>query len=211
MRKLMLAVSAVLAVVALTSIAAATASAAAPEFLPTLNSFTSTSGAGTLQIKGGNTVECTSDTDEGKVTGSLTVTTTVEFLGCLIFKIVGAHSTGDAEGTILVKGSGELCFINKAKEEVALALAVETLTVEAVGAKSEITGTVLGKVNPVNKLTLGGELIYKQTGGAQEIERCEGGATLVLSASENGGAAKQAGEQTTDKITYTEKEEEVTA
>jgi hypothetical protein len=197
--------AAIVAVVALSAIASATASAALPEFLPASGKFTSTAGAGTLQIEGGNTITCTEGTNSGEITGAKTATVTITFKGCRIFGFIGAHSSGDVEGTILVSSAkGELCYLSKTAKTVGLKLTLaSTLKIEAGGQKSEVLGTLIGEVKPVNSKVTEGELILKQTGGLQAIKKCEGGTETELKANENGGAFKAAGEQTTDKIQFT--------
>jgi len=206
MRKLTIIGATITALVALSAIASTMATAALPEFNKTKVKFTSFSGPGTLQVAGGNKIECATDTDEGEITGPKTVTLTVDFRTCKIFGLIGAHSLGDAENTILTAATGTLCYLNKAKKEVGLVLTpTGLLHIEApsAGSLALIKGTLIGRLTPVNTTTLRGELILKQTEGKQELLACEelAGETH-LSTAENEGEYKASGEQTTDAIGY---------
>jgi hypothetical protein len=83
--------------------------------------FTSTSGPGTLEkIEDDQpTITCTADTDTGQFIGASKkeVAVTIDFTGCKLFGIVGAHSLGDKEGTIIVRVTGVLCYLNKTKKK----------------------------------------------------------------------------------------------
>jgi hypothetical protein len=206
MRKLTIIGATITTLVALSAIASTMATAALPEFNKTKIKFTSFSGPGTLAVAAGNTIECTSDTDEGEITGVKTVTLTVDFRKCTIFGLFGAHSLGDAENTILTSATGTLCYINEAKKEVGLVLTpTGLLHIEApnAGALALIKGTLIGRLTPVNTTSLHGELILKQEKGVQAVLGCEGLAGEThLSTSENEGTFKASGEGTTDAIGY---------
>jgi hypothetical protein len=197
---------AALVVTALGAITASSASAALPEFLGK-TTFTSTSGAGTLEEGGSPAIVCKDDTDKGEITGAKTATVSIDFLSCTVFGIVGAHSLGDAEGIILTSGTATLCYLNKTNKEVGAAIKISPLHIEVSGKLLEVTGTVIGKVEPVNSSSTTGKIVLKQSKGVQEFTKCEGGAEEVLKTSENEGTAKQSGEQTTDEETYKEKVE----
>jgi hypothetical protein len=205
-RKLITFVAAIGSLAALSAIASS--AMALPEFLPANGKFpvkfTSISGPGTLAVNGGNTIECTADTNKGELLTSTTLTFTVDFTGCKIFGFVGAHSLGDPEGTVLVTANGTICFLNKANKEVAVKLTpTGKVHIEAAGALAIVEGTLIGQLKPVNTKSLAGELVLKErAAGEQELLKCEGGAEEHLTTSENEGTAKASSEVTTDKIGY---------
>jgi hypothetical protein len=203
--------AALMAVVALAAVASVTASAALPEFLPASGSFTSKSGSGTLAFKGGNTIECSADTNKGEVTGEKTARVTITFTGCKLFGIVGANSLGDSSGTILTTANGTLCYLNKTAKTVGLQLSpTGKVHIEAGGSLAIVEGTVIGELKPVGGGAKKGpfELVLKQkAAGEQEITKCEGGATQNLSGAEGEGTNKEASEVTTDSINFTNNSE----
>jgi hypothetical protein len=206
MRKLTITAAIITALTALTTIASTIATAALPEFNKTKVKFTSLSGPGTLAVTGGNTIECASATDAGEITGPKTVTLQVDVRTCKIFGLIGSHSLGDPENTILTNATGTLCYLNEAKKEVGLVLTpTGLLHIEApnAGALAQIKGTLIGRLTPVNHTTLRSELILNQKEGKQELLKCEGSAGEAhLSTSENEGEYKASGEGTTDAIGY---------
>jgi hypothetical protein len=203
----------ILAVVALSAIATASASAALPEFEPGKagEKFTGTSGSGTLASPKG-TIECTADKVTGETTGTTkkTATATVTFTGCKVFGIIGAHSLGDAEGTILTKVALELCYINKTNKEVgALTEVTSPVHIEVAGKLVEVTGDQVAAVTPVNTKTKTFKLVYKEKSNKGEPAGCEG-KTETLKTSENEGTAENSGEATEETTTY-EKEQTLKA
>jgi hypothetical protein len=187
-----------------------------PEFLPIATEespipFTSSSGKGILQFKGGNKIECASDTNSGKVIGAKTFTVTIDFAGCKVLSIVAAHSLGDGGETILVTAKGELCYLNKAEKKVGVKLTpTGKVHIEAAGNLAVIEGTIISEYKPINTTSTSSELILKQKEGKQEVVKCEGGAEEHLTGSENEGTAKEVGMETTDKVSF-EKAAEVMA
>jgi hypothetical protein len=199
-------ITALTALTALTTITATIATAALPEFNKTKIKFTSLSGPGTLDVAGGNTIECESATDAGEISGPKTVTLQVDVRTCKIFGLIGSHSLGDPENTILIAATGTLCYLNKAKKEVGLVLTpTGLLHIEApvAAALALIKGTLIGRLTPVNTTTLRGELILTQSEGKQGLLACEelAGETH-LSTSENEGEYKASGLGTTDTIGF---------
>ena len=195
-------IAAVLALTALAAVTASTATAALPEFLPASGFFHSSSGAGTLEEGGQPAIECTKDTDSGSITGAKTATVSIDFTGCSALFIAGANSLGDKSGTILTGGTGTLCYLNASKKEVGIAIKIATLHIEVAGKLLIVTGTVIGKVEPVNSKSKTGKIVLKQSKGKQEFTKCEGGATENLSTAENEGTGKESGEQTTDEESF---------
>jgi hypothetical protein len=218
MRKLAIITTAITTVAALSAIAAGMATAALPEFSPDNGKFpvkfTSFSGPGTLAIAGGNTIECAKDKDSGEIVGAKEVSVTVDFETCKIFGLVGAHSLGDPEGTILVAAKGELCYIDESTKEVGLRITpTGELHVEAPSAASlaEIEGSVIGVLSPVNTSALEFMLSLKQTKAGEQAQLECGGVKSKLEASENEGALKAASEVTRDVIGLLEQTAELQA
>lgn len=207
MRQLKIIGVAVIAILALTAITAATASAALPEFLDgTVKGlkFTVKSGAG--ELISGFAIGCTSDKGSGEVTGAKTVSVTVTFEGCTVF-FQAANSLGAAAKTIVVPATGELCFIKSGSPlEVGLKLkptAGVHIEVPSVGELDVVTGTVVGKVEPINVLQTTGKVTLKK-GPFQ----CEGAKSELLSEKQENKKPEKAEEVTTEEVTY-EKDIEV--
>jgi hypothetical protein len=216
MRKLTIIGATLITIIALSAIASTMANAAFPEFNPkaikNLPPFTSFSGKGTLQVEGGDTIVCESDTNDGVITGAKTVSLDIDFRTCTIFGIAGAHSLGDPEDTILVAATGELCYLNEAKEVGLIITPTGELHIEdpSAGALAEIEGSVIGQITPVNTSSLRFELLLKQESGKQAFKEC-GGKAAEFKLSENEGAFKKAGLGTTDAIGFLKEEVEVLA
>ncbi len=160
---------AILAVLAFTAVMASTA-AAKPEFLDNVagNTFEGKGGAGALEVLGGGLkIACTENTFSGTITNNEEGTISkLDFKGCtaLGFK---ANSLGDAEGTILADGIPfKLCYINEAKKEVGLYLEKINVHVEVpalVGTLINVTGSIIGKIDPINQLTTAYTILFQQT------------------------------------------------
>jgi hypothetical protein len=183
-----------------------TASAAFPEFLPgnAGEKFTGTSGSGTLEVPGEGTIVCKEDSVAGENTGTTKkeATATVTFKGCTAFGFIGAKSLGDAEGTILVKATLKLCYINKANKEVGVLTKISTpVHIEVFGKLIVVEGDQVGKITPVNTKTTKYSIKYEQSAGKPKPEGCEG-EKESYKASVNEGTAKESGEATTEETTY---------
>jgi hypothetical protein len=197
--------AAIVAVVALSVVASATASAALPEFTPGAKgtTFTGTSGAGTLQSLGG-TIECTSDTVTGVLTGPKTGTATIAFKGCSAFTIFGAKSLDSKNaGEILTSVNLELCYINKAKKEVGILTEVaKTVHIEVAGKLIEITGDAVGVITPINTKTTKFAIAYKGKGDNQEPAGCEGKTENLLAKENEKGVFENSSETTTEETVF---------
>ncbi len=207
MRKLVIIGATISALVALSAVGASMATAA-PEFKPAANSFTSTSGSGTLAASGGAIITCKEDTDSGKITGAKTAEVTIDFKKCTAFGIAKANSLGDPSETILTHATGLLCELSATEDGLILTPTAE-VHIEAGGKLAIVKGSVIAKVEPVNKKSKEGKLILEQSSnGVQKIKECEGKKDH-LETSEGEGAFKESSEATTDTETY-EKEQEAT-
>jgi hypothetical protein len=243
MTRIRLILLSLLAVFAISAVAASAASAALPEFgrcvvktggkykdskcieetgggfewEPGLvkKSFTSTSGAGTLETKGGKKVTCKADTNKGEITGAKTFGKVfVIFTGCESsgFK---CNTSGAASGEIKTNElSGELGYLEKATKKVGIVLKpVGTSFAEfecSSLVKVKVTGAVVGEITPINTMTKTFTLKLEQSKGIQKWTKLEGGVESVLKTSINGGTAEQSGDESTDTIT-TEEEAEIKA
>jgi hypothetical protein len=209
MSRIKLVLLSMLAITAVTALAAATASAALPEFLPTGTkaTFTSTSGPGTLEPVGGETIACTADTDKGSITGAKTFAVTISFTGCKAFGFANCTTTGAKTGEIIISGTGTLGFIKATTPlEVGGSVAITETEFACLGlVKVRVRGAAIGVVTPINTSSTTGHLNFTQSKGKQSPLNFEGGATLTFESSKNGGTFEQAGETTEDTITFSEK------
>jgi hypothetical protein len=151
---------ALMAVFASAAVVQATANAATmtlPEFT-TRSSWTSVSGPGKLSTSAGDEIACTLDTDEGTMEASKKLGTfIIDFTGCTSNSPIAGvkcSSTGDAEETILTKGSWHLVLstISGADKHLIWFL-VEPLVVKCSIFEFKISGNVLGSISPSNALT----------------------------------------------------------
>ncbi len=162
MQRLKLFGTAMMAILALTAIMATTASAK-PEFLDpgfVGNTFTGKGPAGELTTLGGGIeIKCKENTVSGEVTGNETGTITkLDFKGCTALGLFKANSLGDAEGTILSDGLPfKLCYTDEAKKEVGLYIEKISTHIEvpSLGQLINVSGSIIGKITPVNTLTAG--------------------------------------------------------
>jgi hypothetical protein len=202
------------AVIAL-SLAVASAAFAEPLFLPVGATFTGTSGVATLEAAG-ETIECTADTSSGTITTPhLVGGITVDFTGCKSInaakesctaKSVGASTAGliltktlhGVLGLILPKGTGSgvglllLPVENKKFVEIESNKCAVAVTV---------SGNLVGEVKPIGVHTTKGTLVFQkgtEGGSIKDFDLSLGG--LVIPKLEAFG--KEAGEQTTETITW---------
>src|ERR1700693_5687613 len=159
--------------------------AALPEALDNVvgNTFTGTSGEGKFTDPETKlTIVCKKAKASGVLTGPKTGEGTGDFEECTVAGLA-AHSLGDTGGVVLIPAAGELCYINKSTKEVGLLLRVSPVHIEVptIGELLLITGEVVGKVSPINKLTTTG------TDVDSGKTRCEGSEdALSFEKNENG-------------------------
>jgi len=231
LRNLKVGGAALVAVLMFSALATASASAAKPEFkspggFPV--KFTATSGAGKLETAGVDgvhrTVTCKSDTASGEITGAKTAKAIV-----VVFKECSAVESGITFncGTITTnKLTAEPNYLTNpaVAGEVGLDLKPEagnefakfTCTAGFLSETLTVTGSVVGKITPTNKLTKTYALTFAQTAGKQRYEGYFVGATFTKDILETAGAGahifgpEQSAIEGTESIT-TEKEVELSA
>ncbi len=204
MRKITIIGAALMAIVALSAVAASMASAALPEFLPNAPvkpGFSIKSGAGTLSVSGQPNTECKKDKGSGAITGAKTATLTVDFEECKILSFIEAHSLGDPNNTILLHVTGLLCWIKKGSPlEVGILLTpTGPVHIEApsTGTLVVVSGSVVGRVEPINKSQTTGKVVLPATALA-----CEGETDSLTAEKNETGGPLAAGEVTTEEITF---------
>jgi hypothetical protein len=211
MRKLAIIGAAIAAVAALSAIATTMASAAAPELETTKAKdfpikFTSFSGLGTLKVVGGSEIICEKDKDSGEFINAKEVTDTIDFEKCKAEGIVGAHSLGDPEGTILTTSKGSLCLIKEKDVGILLEPTGPVhIEIPTVATLLIVKGSVTGLITPIEQFSLRFELAFTVTGGKQVPEECEGKKDELLTA-KNEGTFEKSTEATTGIIGFLREE-----
>jgi len=211
------------AILVVSAVAAASASAANPQFVLKEGAFpvnfTSTSGAGTLQTVGGTTVNCSADTNTGRILNSKDDEVTVTFTGCNAFGFPCTTAT-QSSGTIKTKLLKSKLVYNVGKTKVLDLLypATEAFPPKAGaegGVLAEFTcggfisvvvrGAVLGEFPTRNVFLHSTSLVLRQTGGNQEFSEyvTEGGETKKAFLEQNTGSGfERLGVNSTDTVTF---------
>lgn len=192
-------------------ISVSAASAALPEFLgPFPNAFASKSGKTTLETVTGLKVTCKGDVAKGEVTGPKTDNVMITLTGCVLNGI-SCNTPGVAAGDIVTSPLiSTLGYINKAKKQVGDALENATggpftQFICGTGLTITVTGSVIGKITPVNALIAPPKhfkIAFKQATGKQKPPKLEGGPVDVLGVSVNGGPSEEAGLSSTETLTF---------
>jgi hypothetical protein len=200
---------ALVAVVAVSAVAAASAAAALPEFEgPFPNKVkTGTSGAGTLETKGGSKITCTSDTLVGELAAAKEIKKVViTFKGCettILGIKVKCNTAGQAAGVVVTQ-SIQAILGYTAKPKAGLDLQPEVGTtfaeLECGGTKITVKGDVVCEASPTNVKTAKFKVTCRQTKGVQEWTKLEGGAESVLKTKIGGGAEEQSGIENVEEI-----------
>ena len=135
-------------------------------------------------------LECASGSAQGEYTGPQTATMSLVLTGCGLrfFGIEPCSSPGAAAGEVRVPDlPAQIGFIEDgSKPSVGLALDSPTggpvATFSCEGVPVSLQGSVIGAVQPFDKMSQTAKLAYKGSEGAQDPESFEGGAqdTLVL-------------------------------
>jgi hypothetical protein len=206
--------------IAVVAVLALTASSAMAEektkMLPESGvSFTSTSGPGTLETKGGSKVTCTKDKDTGTIDSANLGKFTVDFEGC---KLGTEECTGvnEAKEVILMKGVYHFWLAlelktGETKESLvgALVFLIEefhfTCKVGGIfNALVLVLGCVAALAEPLNTLAEITKDVFKQSKGVQLIilvlpQEAKEEIKCILLSSVNGGAFEQSGAEGTDE------------
>ncbi len=151
------------------------ASAALPEALGNVagNTFAATSSEGEfIDPASGLAIKCKKAKATGELTGPKTGTGTTAFEKCSIGGL-SALSLGDKGGTVLIAGTGTLCYIDKATKLVGILIALPAggvhIEIPALGQLLVITGSIVGEVKPINTSTTTGTYTDRRPN-----PRCEG-------------------------------------
>lgn len=187
----MLGLAAVAALAVMATIGAAAASASQPKVEPEGGTFpvtfTGSGGAGKLETtpegaeKKVRTVNCTENTSSGEVNSATTVKkVAVTFKGCTATGPFGIKlnctTAGKAAGEIVTTTlKGTLVYIKSGSSEAGILLEPESGTTFAEFTcggvqKLTVTGSLVGKLTPVNTLTNAFTLTFSQTAGVQSPE-----------------------------------------
>jgi hypothetical protein len=154
----------------------ATSASALPEFGPPTGKFTVKSKTTKFETASKVKITCLADTGSGEITGPTTASMTVRFTSCTSSAIVGVmcQSPGLAPGEITTFPLfGKLGYISREPElEVGLDLAnpaAGIFTEFMCGAALErLSGSVIGKITPINKPTKKLTLKFVQKKGIQK-------------------------------------------
>lgn len=192
---------------------AASASAALPEYVGHFPmTLTSKGGKVTVETVSKISATCTGTTDTGEITGPKTGTVVIRLTGC---KALGDEctSSGAKAGEIVSSTlDTTLGYINAQKKEVGIDISAPPtgapFTEFTCGpATITVTGSVIGKVTPIDKTLKAGKklaLKFKQSKGIQKPTKLEGEPTDVLMGSVAGGTPEEAGLSLSDKLTFPE-------
>ncbi len=198
--------------VLLSLLVATAATAALPEFSgPFPKVFTSKGSKISVETASRIKATCSAATNTGEVTGPNTGTVEIRLTGCGVstFKCTSA---GAAEGEIVTNTLiATLGYLNAAKKEVGLDNSAPPASGQfaefsCAGVKVVVTGSVIGKVAPVNKLVKASKpfkVKFKQSKGKQKQTKFETGEEDVLSGSVNGGKSEGAGLNLSDQVIFT--------
>lgn len=187
--------------------------------------FTSTSGEGMLIDVNGNSVFCEKDRNEGQLTGPKTDEVTIWFEGCFTEFFGGKLScTTENEPAGTIKTEANSYLVKDPTTGTILDLLYPkagtfpppqppngTLFAKFrcggfFGQNVEVRGSVLGRVEPTGKFSNTGSLVLNQSAGVQEYTEYETESgevrTAYLESQLGTSGFNQAGETTTDTITY---------
>lgn len=149
-------------------------------------SYTSKGGGSTLETVGGSKVTCSAESGKGEATGTSTGTSTITFTGCEGFT-AKCHTSGAAEGEVVLKAKYTLAFVKGSEDEVGFLLELTEATIECgincTGTsleKLKLRGTAIALATPVDEEVTPSKkftLTFSQSKGVQtptEYENEEG-------------------------------------
>jgi hypothetical protein len=209
---------ALLAVTAIGALVAASASAAFPEFkvsggkFPT--TFTGTSPAVHIQVRGGGGYTCTSSSITGEIVGPKEVAKVIiKFIGPSDCSGFCRQKTLEAWETKELKGS--IGFIEKGVSRVGLLLEaaaepIATCTTPGGRGTEKLQGSIIGELGPTSVMRKAFTLNYQQLEGRQNFRHFEGEEVLhdLQILHETGGTPIELGIETSMSLT-TAKEVEI--
>ena len=177
--------------------------------------FTSKSSAVTLETVGGKKVKCVSSQGTGEYTGPKSATESITLTGCKAPSGT-CHTPGTGEGEVTAPGlQATLGFIENVETsgEFHLSLGWDLahagqLASAECGASKEalvLTGSVIGKIEPIDKSVAAYTTKFTQKAGKQLPESFEGGPADTISASFGGASPEQAGLAAAQRVTNEEK------
>ena len=176
--------AAFVAVLALGAVVAASAMAAAPPEFKTgtgenfpVKFEKHGTGEPRLETKARQWILCGESKTTGEITAAKTVSVKMEWTNCFgPLRESQVNSKGSPAGTVVIKGSGSLVFINKAKEQVGIALKLEETTVENPAKEYEfiLLGHLVVPITPLNTKTFEVDLpLHAKSAGTQEFTTYE--------------------------------------
>jgi hypothetical protein len=153
-----------------------------------VKSFKGKGGRAFLAIEHFVTISCAKSTDSGRFTGPKTAGDVVAvFSGCEIsgLKCSNTSKAGEIRTNPL---DGEVGYINKAKKEVGADLKPESgpyfaeFECEEPGTplRLRVSGSVIGRVGPVDTMTKEATFEFRDPGGRQEVQKFEAGLSDTL-------------------------------
>jgi hypothetical protein len=177
---------------------------------------TFSSGTVSLETAGKSKLLCTHSAGSGEYTGLKSATVSVTLTGCTRgASKESCQSPGAATGEIVTSAlEGTLGFIQYEFKEatpftsVGLALTHQPtlFTAECGAAKTQlsVSGSVIGKLTPIDKTVPAFAIAFAQAGGKQVPEQFEAGPKRILSATFGSGSPEAAGLSSKAKITNQE-------
>src|SRR4029077_7132723 len=199
------------ALFAVAAVASASASAALPEFEYTTFPIAPqmTSGAVTLQTKGGHSVTCKASSASSELANHKELRNAiVTYTGCKSSEEVSCSSAGAKSGEVITQNlTATLVYINKATKEVGVlykpASGSTVANFSCGSVKTALTGSVIAKVphEQLNSLRTSFTWEFKQKGGVQEPTEYEEEGGTKASAFLRLFGLEQAGEEKTDTVT----------
>lgn len=179
-----IAVVALVVMFTLGALASASASAASPEFRTRHVTFTAKSGPVTFTRSGAGSMECGKGvTLNGEITGTTTVSATLDLLGC---SGGGQICRNNAGGEAVIESeplTGTLGYLRRNPLKVGLELGHAKFEAgkpstfakfTCSGFAVELKGLLVGSLTPIDLKTNKFELSFAQSGGIQEFNRFSG-------------------------------------
>jgi hypothetical protein len=214
MRRIRLMGLALIAVLALGALVATAAMAEKPEFSPSeKNAFTAAGGKAKFEQKGGlAAVTAEKSTGTGEVTNAKEGTFDELYVNAQA--PLSGFCTGLTDtlvGSILAKGAFKLGYLDAAKTKVGVAFKLAApihYECEKTILLVTVEGAAIGQITPLNTSTKEFTVVLTQAKGVNTLTKILNATNtafeeFILKSETNGGAAAQAGQETTITITTT--------